>query len=217
MRAMYCAVIFACLIVPGLAKTNSVPATVTFAYHFQDAVPDLAFEQLKAEVSDLMEASDIRTEWRDRSEISGSDRFSNLIVVDFRGQCRNGRDEVVTRDGQTLGRTQVMEGEILPFVEIECGQVRSFLKMALSSRPAQLTDDVLGRALARVMAHELYHVLGDTMSHSRSGIAKESLSGADLVSSHITFTPADLARMRQPKEERPRQVRMARIGIAYVQ
>jgi hypothetical protein len=43
-------------------------------------------------------------------------------------------------------------------------------------------DRVLGRALGRVLAHELYHILSGTKRHSARGLAKASFAVDELIS-----------------------------------
>ncbi|HLH32228.1 MAG TPA: hypothetical protein VKY31_13575, partial [Terriglobia bacterium] len=54
---------------------------------------------------------------------------------------------------------------------------------------------LFGRAMARVMAHEIYHVLAAATDHAGSGIAKPSLSFEDLVSDRFAFDGSSLDRI----------------------
>ncbi len=56
---------------------------------------------------------------------------------------------------------------------------------------------MFGRAIARVLAHELYHVLAGTVSHSRQGVAQRALSGSQLVSDQLELNPEELDLMRR--------------------
>src|SRR5580658_1469108 len=44
-----------------------------------------------------------------------------------------------------------------------------------------------GQALARLLAHELYHVLNQTAGHAQTGIAKAQLTAAELVAERFQF------------------------------
>ena len=58
-------------------------------------------------------------------------------------------------------------------------------------------DKYLGRALGRVLAHELYHILGKTHQHNQDGsVAKEAISAKQLISDErLGFDLNDLYRM----------------------
>ena len=56
-------------------------------------------------------------------------------------------------------------------------------------------DLLLGRALGRVVAHELFHMLSRSNAHAREGLARESLTGQQLIAPVLQFTPADFDRI----------------------
>jgi hypothetical protein len=92
-----------------------------------------------------------------------------------------------------LGITHIVEGAVIPFAEIECDAVRKTLGVSKSATTA-LAEPVFGRALGRIVAHELYHILLKDVRHTR-GLAAASFSRADLVASRRTFDAADLNRI----------------------
>jgi hypothetical protein len=53
---------------------------------------------------------------------------------------------------------------------------------------------ILGQAMARILAHELCHLLAQTTSHQSSGIAKRSMSQAELVSDRLALPPGAINR-----------------------
>jgi hypothetical protein len=52
-------------------------------------------------------------------------------------------------------------------------------------------DKLLGRAMARVLAHEIWHITGNLHSHGKRGIAARSLTGAQLISDRLDFDRHD--------------------------
>jgi hypothetical protein len=214
MRALFCAAAFVLSLVPAFCETVTPSSPVTIVYRFTGPTPEFVLQGIKDEIRVLMGPSSLRLEWQNRAEVTSSDTFENLVVVDFHGRCSTGPSDPVASQDQTLGRAQVVDGEVLPFVEIECGRVQAFLHSALW-RQNQNSDLAFGRALARVLAHELYHVLAGTTSHSRSGIAKPELSGNDLISNRLEFEPSDVDRMKSP-QERSLPVRLARRDLRFV-
>jgi hypothetical protein len=57
-------------------------------------------------------------------------------------------------------------------------------------------DELLGRALGRVVAHELVHILTGSHDHGREGVAQAALSGAQLITPRLSLSPSDLERLR---------------------
>jgi hypothetical protein len=56
-------------------------------------------------------------------------------------------------------------------------------------------DRLLGRALARVMAHEIVHMIGKCSDHSDSGVFRHALSGRQLIAERLELDPQDIARL----------------------
>jgi hypothetical protein len=79
----------------------------------------------------------------------------------------------------------------------------------LSQDAAAQRDYYYGRALARVIAHELYHVLMRTTDHSRNGVSRSCFSTADLVSERFTFEDTVLAQLRPRTQSSPVAVAVA--------
>lgn len=96
-----------------------------------------------------------------------------------------------------LAWTHSTNGEILPFAEVACDRVANAVASALWGEERKQADKFLGRAIGRVLAHEIYHILGKTHEHNEDGsLAKELISAKQLISDkRITFDVRDLNRM----------------------
>jgi hypothetical protein len=76
----------------------------------------------------------------------------------------------------------VAEGRILPYTELRCdeiGKALAFLRPGSGIKDRQLA---LGRALGRVLAHELYHILANAKTHGANGLARAVEPLPDLIS-----------------------------------
>jgi hypothetical protein len=71
--------------------------------------------------------------------------------------------------------------------------MESPLAMAVPMERAKL----LGRAMARVLAHEMYHFLTNTGKHSSTGIAKSTYSAGELTAQYLRFELAELEAIRK--------------------
>jgi hypothetical protein len=80
---------------------------------------------------------------------------------------------------------------LLPFVGVDCDRVRSFLRVPLSFAEPRGRDRILGRAIGRVIAHELYHVLGRTAHHGSGRVDHPTYTVRELTDED---TPIDQAR-----------------------
>jgi hypothetical protein len=58
-------------------------------------------------------------------------------------------------------------------------------------------DELLGRALGRVLAHELVHMLTKSGEHSREGVQRPALSGKQLIADSLPLSAFDIDRLRR--------------------
>ena len=162
-------------------------SAVTLYTDFQQPVPQGVMEALRDEVDSIMAPMGLRFEWWPLSDFR-SERVSTAVAVaHFEGRCDvNG---LVMRKNQpgSLGWTEISDGTILPFTHVDCELVRTFLQTALLGYHPQDRERAYGRALGRVLAHELYHVFGDTRKHAAGGVAKENYSVGDLLGTDFRF------------------------------
>jgi hypothetical protein len=200
MRALFCAIAVLVCLVPGFSQSKTPSSPLAILFRFDGPTSEVGFQEMRRELRILMAPSSVQPEWQDRATITGADSFDNIVVVNFHGQCRMEAGNALPVEDQPLGWTHVANGEIQPFADVQCDRVRASLYSALWGGPNQHSDLTLGRALALVLAHELYHILARTTSHAQDGIAKSALSGTELASSRLAFTRAELDLMKSPGE-----------------
>jgi hypothetical protein len=156
--------------------------------------PAAPIDHMKRELSTLMRSAGYRVEW------GGESRSPYLAVVELTGTCAlsagyPGRD-LPPSAATALASTNVTDGQVLPFAAVNCAVLTRSLSHALARDVAAQRDYYYGRALARVIAHELYHILMRTMDHSRNGVSRSCFTTADLVAERFEFEGAVLAQMR---------------------
>jgi hypothetical protein len=162
-----------------------------------DAPPAaVALDSMKREVETIMKSTGLVMDWRSLKDNRGGEAFSGLVVLRFRGRCQaqpwDGAGEQPA-GVVTLGATQVSDGRILPFTEVECEQVRKTIPYSEQAGCGLTRQWALGRALGRVVAHELYHVLAGTTAHAAGGLAKATHNFRDLASGDVGFGRGEAA------------------------
>lgn len=109
-----------------------------------------------------------------------------LVVVTAEGSCSPNTDESASPENKPLASTQDSNGHVLPFVWIKCEDLNALLAPGLRGHPAA-QDAKYGRALARVLAHEFFHILAQTPHHAESGIAQSAVSQRNLLGISFDF------------------------------
>jgi hypothetical protein len=192
----------ACLIGSALAagaafaKPKPGPASLTVLFRFDGPYSERSVLEMKRELGLILKDSGIEIDWRNRDEVTAYESFPNFVVAKFRGKCRMEPAPFLYDERGPLGFTYSSDGSVLSFSEIECDKVRSSLRTAMWGGDYGHSDELFGRALARVLAHELYHMLTGTQSHAETGVARRSLSGSELISDRLRLTQAELDRIR---------------------
>ena len=181
MRPVFCA-LFALV---ALSSTAFATARVTLVLQFDAQHSESSVSAMQQELQSLMRDSGVELSWRRAGELSASDSFPSVVVITFHGSCEmNTLAPPLPSQAVALGYSHVSGGEVIPFAEVECDHVRSSLRSA-HAEFGRDGDVLLGRALGRVLAHELHHIIDGTRAHGQHGISRKSLSPRDLIADRI--------------------------------
>jgi hypothetical protein len=154
---------------------------------------------LIAELQHIMKAVDVQLEWYPRGEAFGIEFSSSaLIIIQFLGKCEMSGEQnrlPVYAPG-VLAATHILDGEIRPFIDVFCDRTIMVLSLEMQRVGWAGSQVLLGRALGRVLAHELYHVLARTDVHGKWGLSQRHLTPSELVGPGSWFEGAELQLMR---------------------
>ncbi len=141
-------------------------------------------------------APGITLTWKTSQDLEGTAVSSDLAIIRLRGQCRpqgglQSWDAPSSTDGKPLGQTHISDGRVLPIADILCDTVWKLVGPDLRGASARERDELLGRALGRVIVHELYHIVLRTTAHTQEGLTRPSLRSTDLLSEPDTTESLD--------------------------
>src|SRR4051812_33493517 len=143
--------------------------SLTVLLDFQSATSLESVGELQREVRQLLKPSGLRLDVRLRSELRDNDVFDDIVVITFKGNCQLAADPVILdeRGPGPLAFAHTSDGKIQPFSEVGCDSVRRAVDSALWGDQRRNRDQLFGRALGRVVAHELVHMLAETSTHAK--------------------------------------------------
>ena len=193
-RPVICA--FSIVALAALAgAASAVPAPVlTIVLEFLGPHTDRSIAAMKVELEALIKGSGLNVDWRTRGQ-GREESAGNLILVRFKGKCVLEPVPFLYDERGPLAFTYSTNGEVLPFSEVACDRVVATARSAMSGADFAQADLLLGRALGRVVAHELVHILSKSSAHGREGVAQAALSGLRLIAPEMHLSPADLERI----------------------
>ena len=158
-------------------------------------------ENMKRELSGIMESAGYRVVYSDPRTPDPNAQYSALVVLELHGTCGmpagSYRVDRAVASGASLAETSVSSGVVMPFSRINCANVTRLIGPLLADEAGAQRDYFYGRAIARVAAHELYHVVMGSRAHCHEGVAKASFSVNDLLDERFDFDRVALARLRQ--------------------
>ena len=172
------------------------PGSVAVYFQGPHSNSGVALDSLKAELTSLLNGATYKVQWGDSQNpvVTGG----TLVVVEFRGACVPSPPDANVFEkssGLALATSQVVNERVLPFISMDCRAIHDLLGVPIAQLPAGQRDSAYGRAMARLLAHELYHFLTQTTHHTQSGIAKAAVSATDLLADHFDFDGEAVAKL----------------------
>ncbi len=176
---------------------------VAIIYHFENEHSAESFDEMQGELATLLQEPGVEVSWYQRTAESFPATSESIVVLKFQGHC--------TMEGLSprppipgaLAVTYVVNGEILPFSDVDCERIRTNVRAAGAYDPKH-AEFLLGRALGRVVAHELLHMLSKSNVHGRRGVMRGWLSGDELIGNRLSLAHEDAVRVISKRHEIPR-------------
>jgi hypothetical protein len=168
---------------------------VTVVMQFSEGFSPQALQEMQAEADRIVRKAGLKLAFRHRHE-AAQDSYSELIFFKMSGRCEMDAFPALLDERGPLAFTFTTDGRILPFGEVKCDRLRESIKTAMAGSDFAQGNQLLGRAMGRVLAHELYHMIARTKGHGKGGVAKESLSARQLIAEHLDLTDHDCSFIR---------------------
>jgi hypothetical protein len=177
-----------------LAVPSAFGEGITIVLDFQGPRSEQSVAEMKREFAGIMKDTAVRFDFRSRSQAS-QETLSDLVLVRFKGKCVLDPVGYLYDERGPMAFTYSTDGAVQPFSEVACDKVTSAVRSAMSGGDYANADVLLGRALGRVLAHEVVHMLSKSGAHGHTGVAKTALSGSQLIAPELRLEPQDVARL----------------------
>ena len=187
-----------------LAAGDAAAMCIGVRLRFADAAPSWALvDAMKLEAAAIWDPYGLRIEWQTTSRTAACGPVQASFAVSVERRRLWGAS---SRSVQ-LGRTRVAPGAIdaVPIVINQEAIERVLETLAkidvlqLVGHPAAAAPDV-GRAMGRILAHEIGHVILAAPRHQREGLMRRAFRPAELIAHErraYDLTAADQARLQQ--------------------
>ena len=197
---------FSLLISVSLSHAAIVPQTspITVLLDFEQPHSAASVQSLQTELDRILAPARLKVDLRLQSELPSAPQFADLVLFKMKGHCTMDALPIgaLSDERGALAMTYSVDGGFLPFGEVECDRVRQSIQRTLGKGNPEGHQVAYGVALARVIAHEMYHMIANSSSHTKHGVTKESLSGSEL-SQQFLFYPTAVSNSLQERANRP--------------
>jgi hypothetical protein len=162
------------------------------------AIDSSTLQATQEELQRLLNPTGVNLVWKDLGHRRSGEEFDYVVVGSFDGACSADDVSSISMPEGTvsLADSSVSDGRVLPFFRVDCKHLLSMMAPALRPLNKRERYAAMGIAIARVMAHEIYHIVAQTTGHQDHGIAKPSFSVRDLTADRFEFDVWSLAQMR---------------------
>jgi hypothetical protein len=196
--AIYVCLIAGLTVPPGAGVGRASPYVLTVILDVRGPFSRASLNEMERESGLVLQSSGVQLQWRMLGEDTYTS-YSDLVVMTFRGSCKYEQAAQVDKDYGLgpLAMTQSVGGEIQPFGEVNCDRVVNSARNAMMGADYARADLLIGRALGRVVTHELVHIITGSAEHGTEGVEKPALSGRQLIAGELPLSAFDIDRVKQ--------------------
>ncbi len=176
-------------------KPVTVSPDVTVIIDLKGPYSQTALKEMQAEANRIIGTSGVHLDWQRREDVNHA-VFNDLVVMTFKGSCTFDPAPPLYDELGPYAITRTANGEVQPFGEVDCDRVVHSVRNAMFGSDFARGEMLIGRALGRVVAHELVHMLTKSGMHAHDGVQKAALSGRQLIAQSLPLSAMDVERLR---------------------
>ena len=200
---MNCLRILTALAITSAIQAATAPPIAVFV-DFESQPSLQSVEQMRTEIAAILKPSGLTLDWHSLQDSQSTNSYPDLVVLRFKGSCQVRNPPMDSElgpaiEGAALASTVVSAGHVLPFTDVKCNEIRRYLQSELLGRQTAKQEQIYGRALGRVVAHELYHIFAATEEHAKEGVARSFHTRRDLTDKTFRFTEKETTTLHELK------------------
>jgi hypothetical protein len=190
-------ILLTALTVAAAAAAGTPPGRLTILLEFENGYSAQSVATMEREVERIFQDNRIELVWVSRSEATAG-VSGDLAIIRFEGTCLFHPELPAPRKPVPLAVTQVSDGVVLPFSAVACDRIAAFVEPAMRGIGQTRADMLFGRAMGRVVAHELAHILSRSPEHGAYGVTEPALSVDQLTCNSLPLGRNDLIGLARP-------------------
>ena len=191
MLAASCRLLSVSMLASMFLCAGSPNSPLTVLMDFEAPHSEASLRSLRLGLSRLFNPTGLKVDVQLKDELPEHAQFGQLVVFKMKGSCSMSPLPIgaLSDERGPLAMAYTSDGQVLHFGEVECDRVRHSLQRILGSNSSLKSQQTLGAALAVVIAHEVYHMLGNARAHTSKGLTKSGLSASELMNPRLSLPP----------------------------
>jgi len=192
---LICVLLAVCLVFTMAANVgHPIPSGLTVIMDFQGVRSEPSITEMQRETGNILKTTGIKLDWRLRDDAARSS-YPDLVVMTFQGSCKFDVTGRAYNEAGPLASTKTTDHQIQSFGQVDCDHVIASARSAMWGKDFANADMLVGRALGRVVTHELVHMLTHSAEHGRDGVFEAALSGKQLIAPSLPLSAMDVDRL----------------------
>jgi hypothetical protein len=199
----YALCIFLSVAPPLRAAEMSVPDTrkppLTVLMEFDSPHSDIPLDSVREHLNQLLTPGGIDVDVEIRENLPPNPQFGQLVIFKMKGSCsikQPAGSPLHSGKPGPLAMAYTSNGQVLHFGEVECDRVRTAMQRVVGVGRSRKNEQFYAAALATVIAHEVYHMLGNATGHTRAGLTKPALSPEELVDQKVGLSSSAISALQ---------------------
>jgi hypothetical protein len=156
-----------------------------------------AVEWMQQETARVFSEAGVTFLWRQANQPNIMPAGVPHVTLRAHGDCRIEPNALAAAEDGPMGWVESQDGVIRPLIDVDCDRISAMVRQNRGPLPLPLMVRAFGHALGRVLAHELYHYVTQSATHSASGIFRRALTSRDLMLPEVRFGPAEIEALRK--------------------
>lgn len=136
----------------------------------------------ESELGELMAGLGMRTRFVGLSDATQNSFAGRIVVLRMTESANEARKAIPGIPTTALAWTHASGGDVTPFGAVDLAALSTFLQLGSYELGSPHGARVFGRALGRVAAHEIFHMITRSMVHSPRGVMQAELTRRELTS-----------------------------------
>jgi hypothetical protein len=180
-----------------LTAAAAAPPPLTVVLDLRGArYENRSIREMEVEAQRILSQAGLRLDWIRKEDVPEFAQFGSLVLFRFTGNCVIEPNPMTFDERGPLAFTSSNDDAVLSFGEVRCDRLRASLQRELRSADYERGEILMGRALGRVMAHEVYHMVTRDAGHTESGVAMGSLTASELVRGDLSLDREAIKRIQ---------------------